>query len=206
LATADVRIEAPIPGKALVGIEVPNTQTETVTLRGLLEKTDFFNSHSRLLAGVGLTITGDPTLMDLAKMPHVLIAGATGAEKLLGKGDMLYSPVGSFKTGRVQGVYVSEKEVKAVVQFLKAQGAPTYVDAIMDVEPLSGDEGGDSRSDRDELFDEAKQIIMSTQYASTSYLQRKLRIGYNRAARLMEELEQDSVVGAYIAERKRSGQ
>ena len=125
-----------------------------------------------------------------------------GAEKLLGKGDMLYSPVGSFKPLRVQGVYVSEKEVKSIVHFLKAQGAPTYVEAILDVEPLATKDE-ESNPGQDELYDEAKQIIMSTQYASTSYLQRKLRIGYNRAARLMEELEQDSVVGSYIAERRR---
>jgi len=396
LAAPDVRIEAPIPGKALVGIEVPNAQTDLVTLRGLLEKTDFFKSPTKLLTGIGLTITGEPVLMDLAKMPHVLIAGATGAgksvcvnglilsillkatpdevkflmidpkkvelslyegiphlvapvvtdphkaaatlnkwalvemerryevfskvgvkniegfnqwvidqekgsplqdsveqsthtiyqkypyivviideladlmmvasqeventicrlaqmsratgihlviatqrpsvdvvtglikanvpsrvsfflqsqidsrtildmagaEKLLGKGDMLYSPVGSFKPQRVQGVYVSEKEVKSVVQFIKAQASPQYFEAAMEVEPLEPSEA--PQPDQDELFEEAKQIIISTQYASTSYLQRKLRIGYNRAARLMEDLEKQGIVSQYASERRRT--
>ena len=391
LAAPDVRIEAPIPGKALVGIEVPNRQTESVTLRALLEKTAFYSQSSPLVAGLGLTITGEAVLLDLAKMPHVLIAGATGsgksvcvntlilsillrakpdmvkflmidpkkvelslyegiphlvapvvtdpnkaaatlnkwalvemerryetfskvgvkhiegynkwvseqdkmmstddthvvhqtlpyivvvideladlmmvasqeventicrlaqmaratgihlviatqrpsvdvvtglikanvpsrisfylqsqidsrtildvpgAEKLLGKGDMLYNPVGSFKPQRLQGVFVSEREVKAVVGFLKAQAAPSYIDAILEVEPIAS-EARVTDSDQDELYESAKQIVMNTQYASTSYLQRKLRIGYNRAARLMDELEQQGIVAQYAADRKK---
>jgi len=391
LAAPDVRIEAPIPGKALVGIEVPNRQTESVTLRALLEKTAFYSQSSPLVAGLGLTITGEAVLLDLAKMPHVLIAGATGsgksvcvntlilsillrakpdmvkflmidpkkvelslyegiphlvapvvtdpnkaaatlnkwalvemerryetfskvgvkhiegynkwvseqdkmmstddthvvhqplpyivvvideladlmmvasqeventicrlaqmaratgihlviatqrpsvdvvtglikanvpsrisfylqsqidsrtildvpgAEKLLGKGDMLYNPVGSFKPQRLQGVFVSEREVKAVVGFLKAQAAPSYIDAILEVEPMES-EAKAVDPDQDELYESAKQIVMNTQYASTSYLQRKLRIGYNRAARLMDELEQQGIVAQYAADRKK---
>lgn len=385
LAVPDVRIEAPIPGKALIGIEVPNAQIETVVLRGLIDKSDFVERPSKLLCAMGLTITGEPILMDLAKMPHILIAGATGsgksvcvntiiisillratpdevkflmidpkkvelslyegiphliapvvtnphkaaatlkqwallemerrysefsrvgvkeiegynsyvlqnkdkepnlekipyivviideladlmmvasqdvesticrlaqmsratgihlviatqrpsvnvitglikanvpsrisfflqsqidsrtildmpgAEKLLGKGDMLYSPVGSFKPKRVQGIYVSEKEVKAIVSFLKAQATPEYSNEILDVEPLpetSKESGGDSK---DELFEEAKNIVINTRYASTSYLQRKLRIGYNRAARLMDELTEAGVIAEYAGEKK----
>lgn len=414
LAAADVRIEAPIPGKSLIGIEVPNLKIETVTLRNIFEKADFMGFPSKLICGVGLTISGDVILMDLAKMPHVLIAGATGsgksvcintiilsillrtrpeevkflmidpkkvelslyegiphliapvvtdpnkaaatlkrwaltemerryeifskigtknlegynekidewnllqhkdpekmvsilksffatesdeaefvaefsvppklpyivvvideladlmmvasqdveqticrlaqmaratgihlvvatqrpsvnvitglikanipsrisfflqsqidsrtildmpgAEKLLGKGDMLYSPVGSFKPLRVQGVYVSEKEVKTVVEFLKKQGTPQYLAEIMDVEPLDSAGSVDSiDSQSDSLFEEAKQIVLSTQYASTSYLQRKLRIGYNRAARLMDELEEQGIISRPEGDRK----
>lgn len=406
LAATDVRIEAPIPGKALIGIEVPNPKVETVTLRSVFEKTDFMKLTSKLVCGLGLTISGDVILMDLAKMPHVLIAGATGsgksvcinsiilsillratpdevkfvmidpkkvelslyegiphllapvvtnpnkaaatlkrwallemdrryelfsnigtkniegynekieeltklyqknptqaiqklknlcgetlseipdselqiplklpyivvvideladlmmvaaqdveqticrlaqmaratgihlviatqrpsvnvitglikaniptrisfflqsqidsrtildmpgAEKLLGKGDMLYSPVGSFKPLRIQGVYISEKEVKTVVDFLKKQGTPNYLKEIIDVEPLdeSGNQSKEDEYMQDDLFNQAKDLIQNTQYASTSYLQRKLRIGYNRAARLMDELEEKGVV------------
>ncbi|MGE4169365.1 MAG: DNA translocase FtsK [Candidatus Margulisiibacteriota bacterium] len=399
LAVTDVRIEAPIPGKALIGIEVPNPTVDTVTLRTIIDKTDFMSRSSKLIAAMGLTITGESILMDLAKMPHILIAGATGsgksvcvntiilsillratpdevrflmidpkkvelsfyngiphllapvvtdphkaaatlkqwallemerryedfsrlgvkniegynekmtgykkeglqnipgtdapakpipyivviideladlmmvasqevetticrlaqmsratgihlviatqrpsvnvitglikanvpsrisfflqsqidsrtildmpgAEKLLGKGDMLYSPVGAFKPQRVQGIYVSEKEIKRVVDFLKLQGQPDYITEIIDVQPLveetkSGNSSGSS--DQDELFEEAKNIVMSTQYASTSYLQRKLRIGYNRAARLMDELEKQGIVPQSTGERRGRG-
>ncbi len=112
LATVDVRIEAPIPGKALVGIEVPNTQTETVTLRGLLEKTDFFRHPSRLLAGIGLTITGEPTLMDLAKMPHVLIAGATGAGKSVCVNVLILSILLRAKPDEVKFLMIDPKKVE----------------------------------------------------------------------------------------------
>lgn len=130
------------------------------------------------------------------------ILDVPGAEKLLGKGDMLYNPVGSFKPQRLQGVFVSEREVKAVVGFLKAQAAPSYIDAILEVEPIAS-EARVTDSDQDELYESAKQIVMNTQYASTSYLQRKLRIGYNRAARLMDELEQQGIVAQYAADRKK---
>lgn len=383
LAVPDVRIEAPIPGKALVGIEVPNAITSMVGMRTIIEKTDFYKTPSKLVCTLGLTITGEAVLMDLGKMPHVLIAGATGsgksvcvnalimsilmratpqevkflmidpkkvelslyegiphlvapvvtdphkaaatlnkwalvemerryetfskigvkniegyntriqsltneereeggpivflqtlpyivviideladlmmvasqevesticrlaqmaratgihlviatqrpsvdvitglikanvpsrvsfflqsqidsrtildmpgAEKLLGKGDMLYSPVGAFKPQRIQGVYVSEQEVKKVVSFLTAQASPDYLSEVMDVEPLTPSESTRD-DDEDPLFEEAKQLIMNTHQPSTSYLQRKLRIGYNRASRLMDGLERLGLV------------
>ena len=418
LAAQDVRIEAPIPGKALVGIEVPNAITDTITLRMLLKQDSFFNQPSKLLTGMGLTINGDAIYMDLGKMPHVLIAGATGAgksvcintiilsilmkstpsevkflmidpkkvelslyegiphlvapvvtnphkaaatlkewaliemetrydtfakigvkdlagynnrmdelaeslksnpektkeeiktlfdmpvpeegeisveeyeekikklpylvviideladlmmvasqeventicrlaqmaratgihlviatqrpsvnvvtglikanvpsrvsfflqsqidsrtiidmpgaEKLLGKGDMLYLPVGAFKPRRLQGVFVSEPEVKAVVKFLKQQGGPNYDKSIEEIEPLpeAGNKESASGESEDDMYDKAKELVKSTQYASTSYLQRKLRIGYNRAARLMDELEENGVISAFDGEKK----
>jgi len=412
LAAPDIRIEAPIPGKALVGIEVPNSNVEMITIRGIMEANDFCNLPSHLMTVLGLTITGEAILMDLAKMPHVLIAGATGsgksvcinaiilsilmkarpdevkflmidpkkvelslyqdiphliapvvtnphkaaatlkkwaliemetryeqfskvgvkdikgyneyvekelarrkkeaekeavkkaaiesalaegeeleddtpeklpyiivvideladlmmvaaqdvetticrlaqmaratgihlviatqrpsvnvvtglikanvpsrvsfflqsqidsrtildmpgAEKLLGKGDMLYSPVGSFKPKRAQGVFVSESEVKGVVDWLRKQGKPDYDSDIIDVEPLSeSSSSGGSDDNQDELYEDAKQLVMSTQYASTSYLQRKLRIGYNRAARIMDELTENGIIAEYAGEKK----
>ncbi len=368
LAAQDVRIEAPIPGKALVGIEVPNSQIDTITLRTITDRSDFYERPAKLLCAMGLTITGDPILMDLAKMPHVLIAGATGsgksvcvnsiivsillkanpdevkmlmidpkkvelslyediphliapvvtdphkaaatlkqwalkemerryeefskvgvkdidgfnkiaetripyivviideladlmmvasqevetticrlaqmsratgihlviatqrpsvnvitglikanipsrisfflqsqidsrtildmggAEKLLGKGDMLYSPVGSFKPMRLQGVYLSEKEIKKLVAHVKKQGQPNYLREVMDVQPITEDSKKAAADSEDTLFEEAKNLVLGTQYASTSYLQRKLRIGYNRAARLMDELIEKGVI------------
>lgn len=391
LAASDIRIEAPIPGKSLVGIEVPNTAVDTITVRTIMDQTDFYDRSSKLVNVLGLTITGEAILMDLRKMPHILIAGATGsgksvcvnaiiisilmratpaevkflmidpkkvelslyegiphllapvvtnpnkaaatlkkwalmemerryeqfskvgvkdlegynsyvekenkktkddaekleklplivviideladlmmvasqdveqticrlaqmaratgihlviatqrpsvnvvtglikanvpsrisfflqsqidsrtildmsgAEKLLGKGDMLYSPVGAFKPTRIQGVFVQENEVKNVVSWLKKQGSPDYVNEILEVEPL-----GDSKTDKaeegndyDSLFEEAKQLVMSSKYASTSYLQRKLKIGYNRAARIMDQLEESGVISEYAGEKK----
>ncbi|MBT5856084.1 DNA translocase FtsK [bacterium] len=369
LEAADIRIEAPIPGKALVGIEVANPSVEMVTMRSIIDETDFMKDPAKLPVTVGLTITGEPIVMKLEEMPHLLIAGATGsgksvcvnsiimsillrarpdevkflmidpkkvelslyndiphllapvvtnsnkaaatlkqwplqemerryetfsqmgvkhisqynaeseiklpyivviideladlmmvasqdvehticrlaqmaratgihlvvatqrpsvnvvtglikanipsrisffvqsqidsrtildmggAEKLLGKGDMLYAPVGqSHKPLRVQGVYVDEKEVKSVVDWVKAQAKPTYVHEIIDVQPILPDIEPAAEEKTDALFDQAKEIIQGTQYASTSYLQRKLRIGYNRAARLMDELEEKEVV------------
>ncbi len=376
LSVPDVRIEAPIPGKALIGIEVPNTDIQTVVIRHLIDQGDFFSHPSKLLCSMGLTITGESIFMDLAKMPHVLIAGATGsgksvcvnsiilsillratpdevkflmidpkkvelslyegiphliapvvtnpnkaaatlkqwallemerryeefskigvkdisgynqkveekipfivviideladlmmvasqdventicrlaqmsratgihlviatqrpsvnvitglikanvpsrisfflqsqidsrtildmpgAEKLLGKGDMLYSPVGSFKPKRVQGIFVNEKEVKQVVSFIKSQGGPNYSNEVMSVEPLPTSEKGGSADSEDELFEQAKEIVLNTRYASTSYLQRKLRIGYNRAARLMDELQEKGIVTSSSGEKK----
>ncbi len=410
LAAPDIRIEAPIPGKALVGIEVPNTSVETITIRSIMESTDFYESDSLLQTVLGLTITGESILMDVGKMPHVLIAGATGsgksvcinaiilsilmkakpedvkflmidpkkvelslyqgiphlvapvvtdphkaaatlkkwallemesryeefarvgvkdiagynayvkkehaehaekiaaqkaalasslknpedideqpklkkipyivvvideladlmmvasqdventicrlaqmaratgihlviatqrpsvnvvtglikanvpsrisfflqsqidsrtiidmpgAEKLLGKGDMLYSPVGAFKPKRAQGVFVTENEVKNVVEWLKKQGSPDYDSEALNVEPDEESAAGNTQtSDEDPLLEEAKKLILSTQYASTSYLQRKLRIGYNRAARIMDELNESGFISQHAIEKK----
>jgi S-DNA-T family DNA segregation ATPase FtsK/SpoIIIE len=383
LAVHDVRIEAPIPGKALVGIEVPNNFVDMVGLKALINTPTSKNHPSKLLAGMGLTITGEHVLMDLSRMPHILIAGATGsgksvcvntiilsilmrarpdevkflmidpkkvelsfyqdiphlvapvvtdphkaaatlkrwalfemeqrydlfsksgvkdiegynrliekeeetdlspipyivvvideladlmmvasqeveqticrlaqmaratgihlviatqrpsvnvvtglikanvpsrisfflqsqidsrtildmpgAEKLLGKGDMLYLPVGSFKPKRVQGVFISEQEIKDVVQFLKQQGEPDYIEEILNVEPLESLSENSVDPQQDALFEEAKNLVMNTQYASTSYLQRKLRIGYNRAARIMDELEEKGIISQYAGEKK----
>ncbi len=394
LAASDIRIEAPIPGKSLVGIEVPNEDTQTITLQSIIEEIIAKKFPTKLTAGLGKTITGDSIMMDLGKMPHVLIAGATGsgksvcvntiilsillqatpdevkflmidpkkvelslyegipnllapvvtdpnkaaatlkrwalvemenryetfskcgvkdlkgfnnyvsetlkenpeatlpntehplkkmpylvviideladlmmvasqdveqticrlaqmaratgihlviatqrpsvnvitglikanipsrisfylqsqidsrtildmagAEKLLGKGDMLYAPVGSFKPSRAQGVFVSEEEVKDVVKWLKKQGSPDYISELVDIEPLTDTQDKDTPSDTDELYEDAKQLIINTKYASTSFLQRKLRIGYNRAARIMDDLEANGVISEYVGDKK----
>jgi S-DNA-T family DNA segregation ATPase FtsK/SpoIIIE len=384
LAVPTVRIEAPIPGKALIGIEVPNAHIAPLNLRTIIDPKTFFDARYPLACILGQRITGEGVAMNLNKMPHILVAGSTGsgksvcvnaiivsilmkatpdevkflmidpkkvelslyadiphllapvvtnphraaatlkqwalvemerryelftthgvkdlagfnalakasddaalapipyivvvidefadlmmvasqeventicrlaqmaratgihlviatqrpsvnvvtglikanipsrisfavqsqidsrtvldiagAEKLLGRGDMLYMPTGSVKPDRVQGVFVSEKEVNDVVNFIKNQAPPDYENDIMAVEvDEPSDDNTEPASDKDELFEQAKAMIQSTQYASTSYLQRKLRIGYNRAARLMDELEEAGVISGYDGESK----
>jgi DNA segregation ATPase FtsK/SpoIIIE-like protein len=122
------------------------------------------------------------------------IIDQNGAEKLLGKGDMLYqSPMSSFPV-RIQGAYVSEDEIQVVVRHLRSLGNPNYIDIDAGIfeEELSGDDEGDD----DELFVEALKIVEETKKASASYLQRRLSIGYNRAARIIELMEDRGYIGA----------
>ncbi|ABB14178.1 DNA translocase FtsK [Carboxydothermus hydrogenoformans] len=380
LAAADVRIEAPIPGKAAVGIEVPNKEINMVVLREIIETPEFQNQASPLAFALGKDIAGKPIVADLQKMPHLLIAGATGsgksvclntlissilfratpqevkflmidpkmvelvtfngiphlispvvtnakkaaislrwavremerryelfakygvrditrfnslvltkggedlsylpyiviiideladlmmvspaevedsicrlaqmaraagmhlvvatqrpsvdvitglikanipsrisfavssqtdsrtildmagAEKLLGKGDMLFFPVGASKPIRVQGAYMSDKEVEAVVEFWKKQGDPEFSSEFeqeLDVEE-------DSQLEEDELLPQAVKIVMDAGHASISLLQRRLRIGYARAARLIDQMERKGIVGGYEGSKPRS--
>ncbi|MGB9825714.1 MAG: DNA translocase FtsK, partial [Desulfofundulus sp.] len=382
MAAPDVRIEAPIPGKAVVGIEVPNREVSMVYLRELLETPDFRQASSRLTVALGKDIAGNPVVADLARMPHLLIAGATGsgksvclntiiasilfkatpgevkfliidpkmvelstyngiphlvspvvtdpkkaatslrwavkemehryelfaaagvrditrynelcrsqdtgleprealpliliiideladlmmvapadvedavcrlaqmaraagihlvvatqrpsvdvitglikanipsrisfavssqidsrtildmagAEKLLGKGDMLFFPVGSPKPIRVQGAYLSDQEVEALVSFLKKQASPHFETQVVH------EESHEEREDEmeDELLPRAVEIFIETGHASISLLQRRLRVGYARAARLMDIMEKKGIVGGYEGSKPRS--
>lgn len=373
LAATTIRIVAPIPGKAAVGIEVPNKTTSVVTLRDVVESDTYEQLSSSLRFGLGKEISGQPIVADLAKMPHLLIAGSTGsgksvcvntiissilcnakpdevrflmidpkvvelnvyngiphlilpvvtdpkkasialnwavqemtdryhkfaeagvrdvssynkkyeltgegqhmprivviideladlmmvapnavedaicrlaqmaraagihlivatqrpsvdvitgvikanipsriafavssqidsrtiidmagAEKLLGKGDMLYFPVGESKPKRVQGSFISEEEVEKVVTHVKDQvgGRTTYDHHVL--EDVKYAQNGDAEDDLDDLLEEAIRFVIDTEKASTSLLQRRFRIGYNRAARLVDELEARGVVG-----------
>ncbi len=381
LAAADIRIEAPIPGKSAIGIEVPNENRIAVPLKALLESPDMKNTASKLAFACGRRIDGSIVVSDIAKMPHLLIAGATGsgksvcintiimsllfraspedvklimidpkvvelsvyngiphlltpvvtdpkkatgalswavnemtrryqafanlhvrdmkaynekiaaedpsgikmsqiviivdeladlmmvaskevedlivrltqlaraagihliiatqrpsvnvitglikanmpsriafsvssgvdsrtildgvgAEKLLGNGDMLYLPQGMSKPERVQGTFVSDDEVNKVVNFLREQTPEVTYDDSIAVEPVStstgGPDFGDSDgadSDRDELFVRAGQYLIETQKGSIGSLQRKFRIGFNRAARIVDQLEEAGVLG-----------
>lgn len=383
LAAKDIRIEAPIPGKSAVGIEVPNERISLVTLREVLESSQFHENRSKLAVALGRDINGDPVVADLAKMPHLLVAGATGsgksvcinsiiasllykakpnevklmmidpkmvelsvyngiphllapvvtdarkasmalkkvvaemerryemfaqagardierynqyvltekqkqpnlilsplpyivvivdeladlmmvapsdvedsitrlaqkaracgihlilatqrpsvdvitgvikanipsriafgvssqvdsrtildmtgAEKLLGKGDMLYLPMGSSKVTRVQGCYVDDQEIEALVQAVKNQQEAEYV-AEMIPDDVSGTAGEEME---DELYERAVQLIAETQTASVSLIQRRLRVGYARAARLMDMMEQRGIVGPYEGSKPR---
>ena len=121
------------------------------------------------------------------------ILDTTGAEKLVGNGDMLYSPVQASKPFRVQGSFISPSEVKKVVDFLKEQGRPTYLEEI--VKGAEEEENEEEMASHDRLYEEAKELVLRRGIASTSLLQRRLSIGYNRAARIMDELEREGVVG-----------
>jgi S-DNA-T family DNA segregation ATPase FtsK/SpoIIIE len=368
LAASDVRIEAPIPGKAAVGIEVPNKKKSLVLMRDVLESTDFVKSPSKLSIALGMDIDGNPKVADLTEMPHLLIAGATGsgksvciktiissilfkahpnevklmmidpkvvelaifdgiphlltpvvtdakkaaaalswmvgemerryqlfaeegvrdiarynelyndkpmpkivviideladlmmvaprdvedcicrlaqmaraagihlvvatqrpsvdvitglikanipsrisfavssqvdsrtildisgAEKLLGKGDMLFYPVGAPKPIRIQGAYITEEEVEKLINYCKKQKEPAYEKNLSDFNEVGVDK---SHEETDELFEEAVKVVLDSGQASISMLQRRLRIGYARAARLIDEMEQRGIVGGY---------
>ena len=390
LATAGVRIEAPIPNKAAVGIEVPNKTVESVPFREMVDTKEFRETKSKLGAVLGKSISGDIVIADIAKMPHILIAGTTGsgksvcvnsiimsilfrstpdevrflmidpkavefmiyngiphllipvvtdpkkasgalawavtemlnryklfsdnnvrdltgfnklaktredltvmpqivifideladlmmaspgevedsicrlaqmaraagmhlviatqrpsvnvvtgvikanipsrialkvasqvdsrtiidgagAEKLLGKGDMLYAPVGMVKPLRVQGCWISDKEVERVVEFIKNSFILDYDQSVIDeidrqaeLAAQKAEKGGKSRDSEDDggvdvnddKLDEAIEAVIEAGQASTSYLQRRLKLGYGRAARLIDTMEQLGVVGGY---------
>lgn len=383
MAAPGVRIEAPIPGKAAVGIEIPNKETSMVHLRDLLETQEFVQGSSKLTISLGKDIAGNPVVADLAKMPHMLIAGATGsgksvcintlivsilfkatpeevkflmidpkmvelamyngiphlvspvviepkkaatslrwavkemehryelfaaagvrditrynklfekkdqdqdnkqmplplivviidelsdlmmvapadvedavcrlaqmaraagihllvatqrpsvdvitglikanipsrisfavssqidsrtildmagAEKLLGKGDMLFFPVGASKPLRVQGAFLSDREVEDLVNYLKKQAEPVYNDKILYDEPAKEA----VPEIEDELLPQAVQILIESGHASISLLQRRLHIGYARAARLIDMMERKGIVGGYEGSKPRA--
>ena len=118
-----------------------------------------------------------------------------GAEKLLGYGDMLYVPVGETVATRVQGVFVSDDEVADICEFVSRQGKPKFDDAFVRLELLDGGVGPTSSETGDPLYDEVKEFIITTRKASTSLIQRKFSIGYARAARLIDTLEDNGIIG-----------
>jgi S-DNA-T family DNA segregation ATPase FtsK/SpoIIIE len=134
--------------------------------------------------------------MVASKMDSRIIIDAVGAEKLLGKGDMLYAGITDPFPIRMQGAFVSEEEVEAVVAHVKTFGEPDYIDdeIFFDEEEEEADPSLFSGGD-DPLYEKALEIVMQQGKASASYIQRRLKIGYNRAARLVEEMEQRGVVG-----------
>jgi S-DNA-T family DNA segregation ATPase FtsK/SpoIIIE len=118
------------------------------------------------------------------------ILDANGAEKLLGRGDMLFLPMGANQTRRVQGAFITDSEVQAITEFVRNQQDPNYVEEMIPTEePKAGDGGGS-----DELYEEAFEIVRELDTASISLLQRRLRIGYNRAANIMDDLEANGIV------------
>lgn len=381
LAAKDIRIEAPIPGKAAIGIEVPNQEVAVVHLRDVLESVEYQEASSKLTLALGRDISGESIVGDLAKMPHLLVAGATGsgksvcinglitsilykakpnevkflmidpkkvelnmynaiphlltpvvtdprraalalkkvlaemekryelfaesgarditrynelmaeenperespalpyivvivdeladlmmvaphdvedaiirlaqmaraagihliiatqrpsvdvitgvikanipsriafgvssqadsrtildmggAEKLLGRGDMLYLPVGASKPTRIQGAFLSDDEVERIVEFCKGQQDVEYNERIM----VQNEDLHDRADEvRDELYPEAVKLVVEAKTASVSLIQRRLRVGYTRAARLIDEMEERGIVGPYEGSKPR---
>ena len=136
------------------------------------------------------------------------ILDMAGAEKLVGKGDMLFAPMGSNKPTRVQGTFITDEEVNAVVDFFKAKGEESEVSESSKSLLASMEEnlaGADSLSDfDDELMDEAIETVLKAQQASVSMLQRRFRIGYNRAARIVEDMEKLGIIGEADGSRPRA--
>jgi S-DNA-T family DNA segregation ATPase FtsK/SpoIIIE len=140
------------------------------------------------------------SFMVTSKIDSRTILGEQGAEQLLGNGDMLYMASGG-RTKRLHGPFVADSEVEAVVAHLKSQGSPDYLDSITEEDGEGGDMGGDSAGggddyagSGDELYDKAVQIVLTDKKASTSYVQRRLAIGYNKAATLIERMEREGVI------------
>ena len=150
--------------------------TEVVT--GLIKA----NIPSRIAFAVGSGIDSR-TILDM-----------TGAEKLLGKGDMLFLPIGSNTPTRIQGSFIDDEEIKRITDFVKSQQEASYDEGLTNLSSTSVSGGGYSSEDLDELFDEVVDLIVSTNKASASMIQRKFKVGYNRAGRIIDQLEEQGVI------------
>ena len=385
LEAETIRIEAPIPGKHTVGIEVPNKSRSIVPLRSIIESSEFIDSESKLTFGLGKDVAGNVVVTDIAKMPHMLIAGSTGsgksvcintmitsiiykakpsevkllmidpkivelsvyngiphllipvvtdpkkaagalewavqemekryslfankkvrdikgynidaektgelplpqiviiideladlmmvsskevensicrlaqkaraagmhlviatqrpsvnvitgvikanipsriafavssqidsrtildeggAEKLLGKGDMLFYPTGIPKPVRIQGAFVSDKEVENIVKFIRKDGDDIYdVDIMESIDKANEPEKNNNEEDKDDtvdpLLDEAIEMVVETQQASTSYIQRRFKVGYARAGRIIDQMEERGIISGYNGSKPR---
>ena len=152
----------------------------------------------------GLIKANIPTRLSFqvsSKIDSRTILDQMGAEALLGMGDMLYMPSGTGLPIRVHGAFVSDDEVHRVVEYIKSQGEPNYIEGILEGGVLDGVDGeapapGESSGEQDPMYDQAVAIVLQHRKASISLVQRHLRIGYNRAARLLEQMENSGLVGA----------
>jgi S-DNA-T family DNA segregation ATPase FtsK/SpoIIIE len=134
-----------------------------------------------------------------SKVDSRTVLDMNGADKLLGKGDMLFLKPGEEKMTRAQGALVSDKEIERIVEFIKAQAEPVYDEEILKNHERSG-QGSD---EKDDLYDEAVRVVMESNQASVSILQRRMRLGYTRAARLIDSMEQEGLVGPFEGSKPR---
>ena len=140
-----------------------------------------------------------------------IILDTTGAEKLLGRGDMLYNPLGAPKPLRVQGCFITTGEIEAVVEFVKKTGTPDYSQEVMDhierqaegADNGSAAAGGSGEEEEDEMLPKAIEVVVETGQASVSMLQRRLKLGYSRAARLVDQMEERGIVGPFEGSKPR---
>jgi DNA segregation ATPase FtsK/SpoIIIE, S-DNA-T family len=137
-----------------------------------------------------------------SKVDSRTILDTSGAEHLLGLGDMLFLPPGAAKLKRIHGAYISENETERIINFLKEQGGADYDESVL---KIAEEEGGsdDGEEEYDEFYDQAVAVVKETRQASISMLQRRLRVGYNRAARMIEMMERDGIVGPSDGSRPR---
>ena len=144
-----------------------------------------------------------------SKIDSRTILDQMGAEALLGMGDMLYMASGTGLPIRVHGAFVSDDEVHRVVSYLKSQGEPDYVEGLLEGGTVEGEDGpfgeggGSEGGEKDPMYDQAVEVVLKDRKASISYVQRKLRIGYNRSARLLEDMEKAGLVSALTASGQR---
>ncbi|QNP61079.1 DNA translocase FtsK [Paenacidovorax monticola] len=144
-----------------------------------------------------------------SKIDSRTILDQMGAEALLGMGDMLYMASGTGLPVRVHGAFVSDEEVHRVVSYLKSQGEPDYIDGVLEGGTVEGDDGllgdgeGGAGGEKDPMYDQAVEVVLKDRKASISYVQRKLRIGYNRSARLLEDMEKAGLVSALTSSGQR---
>jgi len=135
-----------------------------------------------------------------SKVDSRTVLDANGAENLLGKGDLLFMKPGDPKPTRGQCSFVSDEEISRVIGFIKQQGDPEYNDEVLKPQPAGGMGGND---EKDEMYDEAVRVVVETNQASVTILQRRLRLGYSRAARLIDMMEQHGIVGPYAGSKAR---
>ncbi|MNZ42351.1 DNA translocase SpoIIIE [compost metagenome] len=146
------------------------------------------NIPSRIAFGVSSQVDSR-TILDMA-----------GAEKLLGRGDMLFMPMGASKPTRVQGAFMSDQEVETIVNYVRGQGQAEYDESLV---PEVNEGAPDQDEMLDELYDNAVQIVLEAKQASVSLLQRRMRVGYTRAARLIDSMEARGIVGPYEGSKPR---